>query len=64
LTRIKGAGGVLWQPFPTCRPQGRTGRHAMPAETAIVITAVVVAFGGFAALLAFMDHYASGHRAP
>lgn len=36
----------------------------MPAETAIVITAVVVAFGGFAALLAFMDHYAGGHRAP
>lgn len=32
----------------------------MPAQTAIWLTIVVVAFGGFAAVLAWADHYTHG----
>lgn len=32
----------------------------MPAETAIVIAGVLIAFAGFAVILAWADHYASG----
>lgn len=34
----------------------------MPAETAIILTGVLIAFGGFAVILAWADHYASGAR--
>lgn len=35
----------------------------MPAQTAIWITVVIVAFGGFALALAWADHYSkSGHK--
>ena len=34
----------------------------MPAQTALVITGIVVAFGGFALILAFADHYTHSGR--
>jgi len=33
----------------------------MPAEIAIVVTGVVLAFGGFALVLAWADHYTHSH---
>ncbi|MDR6333095.1 hypothetical protein GGQ86_001559 [Xanthobacter flavus] len=34
----------------------------MPAQTAIWLTVVVAAFGGFAVVLAWADHYTAGKR--
>lgn len=34
----------------------------MPTSTAIVVAGVVIAFGGFALLLAWADHYTAGKR--
>lgn len=31
----------------------------MPSETAVALIFIVAAFGGFAAVLAFADHYTS-----
>lgn len=36
----------------------------MPAQTAIWLAVVVVAFGGFALALAFADHYTARNRKP
>lgn len=34
----------------------------MPAQTAIWITAIVIAFGGFALVLAWADRYTAGGK--
>jgi hypothetical protein len=34
----------------------------MPAQTAIWLTVIVTAFGGFAVALAWADHYTTGKR--
>lgn len=36
----------------------------MPAETAIVLAGVVIAFAGFALILAWADHHTSGQSRP
>ena len=34
----------------------------MPAQTALVVTGIVIAFGGFALILAFADYYTHAGR--
>lgn len=43
-----------------CAP--KPGEVAVPSETLAVVVAVVAAFGGFAVVLAFADHYATPKR--
>lgn len=40
----------------------KKGSFAMPTDVAIAVTAIVVAFGVFAAALAWADHYSRDVR--